>query len=254
MVRKAHLLAIVTTALALSAPGCGKQGNEGRTDRSGSDSSANGAAAAPANDAAPAPGGPVSGHEPGAAVAGAGTLPAGHPPIEGSGGTAPPAEGSGQGKASLHWTVPESWVAEPPTNRMRHAQYRVPRAGGDPEEGECAVFYFGPTQGGTPESNASRWVSQFTQPDGSSSEGKAKIEMRKSGENEVMFVQVKGTYAGMGMPGMGGGEPKRGYALLGAIVTGPDAPWFFKFTGPDKTVEANRAAFEAMIASVHPGE
>ena len=33
----------------------------------------------------------------------------------------------------------------------------------------------------------------------------------------------------MGMPS---GEAKKDYALIGAIVSGPDAPWFFKLTGP----------------------
>jgi hypothetical protein len=38
--------------------------------------------------------------------------------------------------------------------------------------------------------------------------------------------------------------------LLGAIAQGPDANWFFKFTGPAGTVRAQRAAFEGMIRSL----
>jgi hypothetical protein len=41
--------------------------------------------------------------------------------------------------------------------------------------------------------------------------------------------------------------------LLGAVAAGPDANWFFKSTGPQATVEAHRAAFEGMIASLKPG-
>jgi hypothetical protein len=41
--------------------------------------------------------------------------------------------------------------------------------------------------------------------------------------------------------------------LLGAIARGPDANWFFKATGPQKTLEANRAAFEAMVRSLRSG-
>jgi hypothetical protein len=54
---------------------------------------------------------------------------------------------------------------------------------------------------------------------------------------------------------MGGGpqpQPKTDYMLLGAIVPGPDANWFFKCTGPQKTMEANRAPFDALLASVRP--
>ena len=38
--------------------------------------------------------------------------------------------------------------------------------------------------------------------------------------------------------------------LLGAIVPGADANWFFRCTGPEKTIAANRAAFDGFIASV----
>jgi hypothetical protein len=38
--------------------------------------------------------------------------------------------------------------------------------------------------------------------------------------------------------------------LLGAIAEGPDAPWFFKFTGPEATVRAQRQAFVGMMRSL----
>jgi hypothetical protein len=47
--------------------------------------------------------------------------------------------------------------------------------------------------------------------------------------------------------------PKPGYRLLGAVAPGPDANWYFKFTGPDATVNAQRAAFESMVKSLKHG-
>ena len=91
---------------------------------------------------------------------------------------------------------------------------------------------------------------QFKQPDGSSSQGHSKVDLRTVSGKQVMFVEVKGTYVPMVMPGMPAEAPKEGYAMIGAIVSGPDAPWFFKLTGPARTVEANREAFESMIASI----
>jgi len=44
-----------------------------------------------------------------------------------------------------------------------------------------------------------------------------------------------------------------GYMLLGAIAEGPDANWFFKLTGPEATVEAQRAGFEALLKSLRKG-
>jgi len=150
----------------------------------------------------------------------------------------------------IAWTAPAGWKEETPTSKMRYAQFRVPGVDGDPEDGECAVFYFGAGQGGSPKDNAARWIGQFVQPDGSSSESRSKTEIKTVGGKEVMFVEVAGTYTAS-MAGMQTGEPKKDYALLGAIVPGPDAPWFFKLTGPKRTVEANREAFTSLVTSIH---
>jgi hypothetical protein len=133
---------------------------------------------------------------------------------------------------------------------MRRAQYRVPGATGD---GECAVFYFGPGRGGDPMANARRWASQFRQPNGSPSHDHLKTSNLDVGSITVLLVEVKGTYlGGMGMGGQRAQESP-GYMLLGAVAEGPDASWFFKFTGPEKTVEAQRGAFEGMIRSLRTG-
>jgi len=126
---------------------------------------------------------------------------------------------------------------------MRWAQYRVPGAAGD---GECVVYYFGPGQGGDPMANAQRWAGQFTQPDGSSSQDKMKVSTLEGGMLPLHLVEVSGTYDG----GMSASGTSEGYMLLGGIAEGPDAPWFFKFTGPEATVREQRAAFVALMESV----
>ena len=236
------LAGVLLAGLLMAAAGCSKTAEPDKT-------------AAPAGAGAPAPGpsGLVRGHESTTGSAPQG-LPEGHPPITAAPSVNPPPEGSGTGATGLSWSAPAAWTEETPSNATRRGQFRVPLEAGDPEDGQCVVFYFGPGAGGTPESNASRWVDQFTQADGSSSQGKAKIEMRTLGGHEVLFVEVKGTYNASVMSGpMAAAGPKPGFALLGAIVPGPDAPWFFKFTGPEKTVEANRDEFEALIGSVKVG-
>jgi hypothetical protein len=42
--------------------------------------------------------------------------------------------------------------------------------------------------------------------------------------------------------------------LLGAIVQGPDANWFFRAMGPRATMESQRAAFDGMIRSIRRGK
>ncbi len=180
-------------------------------------------------------------------------LPPGHPPIGGQGSRpqipAPP-PGSGPTGQGLTWTTPTAWTSETPTSSMRRAQYRIPGSGGP---GECAVFYFGPGEGGDAQSNAARWAGQFRRPDGSSVGDAFKTREIKVGDIPVLMVEVTGTYVG----GMGGGPsgPERpNQMLLGAIAKGPDANWFFRATGPRATMEAQRAAFEGMIRSLKRGQ
>lgn len=188
-----------------------------------------------------------------------GALPAGHPPT-GAGtagmpaaagapnpfGVPTPVAGTGVGATGMTWSLPEGWTEVKPANAMRRAQFEVT---GEAGKAECVVFYFGPGQGGDPLSNARRWADQFVQPDGKPSADVMKTASRKVGEMEVLTVEVTGSYGG----GMGTGTPQENQMLLGAVAKGPDAPWFFKFTGPKKIVEANRKSFDALLDSLKPG-
>ena len=50
----------------------------------------------------------------------------------------------------------------------------------------------------------------------------------------------------------GGAKPVSGYRLLGAIAEGRSGNVFFKLTGPSKTIAAQQAAFDQMLASIQP--
>jgi hypothetical protein len=66
----------------------------------------------------------------------------------------------------------------------------------------------------------------------------------------VQLVEVTGTYEGGMTMTAQPFEPQPDYMLLGAIAAGPDAPWFFKFTGPETTVRAQREAFAKLLGSL----
>lgn len=176
-------------------------------------------------------------------------MPPGHPPTAPRPGIPAPPPGSGTGAAALVWTAPSHWVSETPTSRMRRAQYRIPGKRG---AAECVVFYFGPGEGGDPRANAQRWASQFTRPDGAPIGNALKTRETRVGTMPALLVEVAGTYVG-GMGGAVAGGPKPDSMLLGAIVDGPDARWFFRAIGPRATLEAERAAFEKMILSIGRG-
>ena len=178
----------------------------------------------------------------------AGELPPGHPSLDqgsGDGMIAPPPPGSGSGSAGLGWTAPAEWVEETPANPMRKAQYRA----GD--EATCVVYYFGPGEGGDAQSNAARWADQFEQPDGRPSREVMQFERIEVGGIPVLLVEVTGTYK-EGVMG-GAARTRADFMLLGAIAEGPDSNWFFKFTGPENTLIAERGAFRAMVESLQSG-
>jgi hypothetical protein len=151
----------------------------------------------------------------------------------------------------MKWKDPAGWINQPPSSSMRKAQYQIPKASGDPEPAELAVFYFGAGQGGAIDSNINRWLGQFTGADGAPVKA-SKNEKRTVGTLPVTIVSAEGTFdGGMMMPGAAPPAPKTGWALLGAIAETPSGPWFFKMTGPKATVAAARAGFDELVASLH---
>jgi hypothetical protein len=130
---------------------------------------------------------------------------------------------------------------------MRAAEYVIPRAAGDSDDGECIVITFGPGQGGGVDDNVDRWVAQFS--------GGSKPERTTQQINglKVTRVEVTGTYTPMRMPGMATPpSPHTGWRLLGAIVEAPSGLWFFKVTGPDATVKAAGPELQSLLATAAP--
>jgi hypothetical protein len=158
----------------------------------------------------------------------------------------PPAAASAQ-QEPLHitWIDPPAFRRVPPSNPMRKASYVVPRAEGDAEDGELTVFYFGPGQGGSIDANVERWVGQF----GAVKPGDVKRADREANGLRQHTVELEsGTFsAGMGM---GSGKPKENYGLVGGIVETPSGAYFFKMTGPSKTVKQAKPDFYKLLDSI----
>jgi hypothetical protein len=145
----------------------------------------------------------------------------------------------------VQWTMPAAWKAEA-QRPMRLATYTAAPGG------ECGVYFFGTGQGGSVEANLDRWIGQFLQADGKPSKAAAKVVKRTIRGWPVTTVDVSGAYTGMAGPTAQPGPVMPGYRLLGAIVEGPQGSIFFKFSGPAKTMAANQAAFDKMLASLAP--
>ena len=142
------------------------------------------------------------------------------------------------------WQKPTGWSDEG-VREMRVATYSVPATNG--VAAECAIYYFGPGQGGDPKLNVERWLGEFEHPQGALHDS-----MMVHGL-QVTRARVRGEYRSHG--GMAGGTGSGSSAdqeLMGAIVEGPQGLVFFKLTGPSRAVSAAAPEFDRMIGSVRP--
>ncbi|HKI85865.1 MAG TPA: hypothetical protein VKA53_03880 [Thermoanaerobaculia bacterium] len=145
----------------------------------------------------------------------------------------------------LHYTLPADWKTEKPASSMRLAQASIPGKGG---EGQLAIFYFGPGQGGTVDANIKRWENEIKPAPGTT----PKTESFQVGSLKVTWVDASGTLMPSQM-GMGPKQPQSGYRLFGAVVEGAGGPWFLKAIGPSATLEAQRQAWLDMLHNLSIG-
>lgn len=136
----------------------------------------------------------------------------------------------------LRFQAPAGWMTETPTSAMRVAQYKLPKAEGDKEDGSLVLYFFGATQGGSPQANIDRWISQMQQPDGSPSKDKAKTEQTTINGLKVTSVDVTGTYTAEMAPGSKSFHDDANWRLRAAVIETPKGNYFVKLTGPAKTV------------------
>jgi hypothetical protein len=152
--------------------------------------------------------------------------------------------------AGLRFGVPVTWVRTPAPSDMRAAQFRVPRAPGDAEDGELVLFFFGKGKGGSVDDNLTRWYGQFEQPDGRPSRDAAVITIRTVKDLKVTAVDLGGSYKGSGMKPGDSPAARPNFHMLAAVIEGESGPWFFRLTGPEATAAQAKKDFDAMLTSL----
>ena len=155
-------------------------------------------------------------------------------------------------QGSLHFDAPGDWVQLETDSPIRVAHFGLPRALGDPEDAELIVYYFG-GEGGTVEVNLERWTNQMLQPDERPSSDVATTTRFEVSNLTVTVLDVPGIYAAQVQPGSGMRYYKRGYRLKAAVVETPSGPYFFKLTGPARTVARWNKRFAAFLRSIRVG-
>jgi len=149
----------------------------------------------------------------------------------------------------LHFKAPDAWATEKPTSTMRVAQYKLPKAEGDPEDASLVLYYFGASQGGTTQANIDRWIGQMQQPDGSASKDKAKTDNLTVNGLKVSTVDVTGTYTAEMSPGSGDRHNNANYRLRAAVIETPKGNYFVKLVGPANTIAKWDQAFNDYLKS-----
>lgn len=159
--------------------------------------------------------------------------------------TPTPAGSAQQDPMRITWVDPPAFKRVPPPNPMRKASFVVPRAEGDSADGDISVSYFGPGQGGSIDANVDRWVKQF----GDVKPGDVKRADREANGLRQHTVELdSGAFAGMGSSD----KAKSNYGLVGAIIETPSGTYFFKLTGPAKTVQKAKSDFYKLLDSIKP--
>lgn len=154
--------------------------------------------------------------------------------------------------AGLRFAVPRTWDRVPAASDFRAAQWKVHPVAGDREDTEVVLFFFDKGKGGSVDENLERWYGQFSEPDGRTARDAAVVTVRTVNGLRVTAVDLPGTYKPGQMPSGPLPPPKHDFRMLAAVIEGEDGPWFLKMTGPQRTIAAAKADFDAVVASLTP--
>jgi hypothetical protein len=148
-------------------------------------------------------------------------------------------------------TTPGDWKEETPSNKMRLAQFKLPKAEGDPEDGELALFKS--PGGGTVQQNLERQEKKFEIPSGKKPEDAIKVEKIKIGGKDAVFQDIQGTYLKRSAPFDPNAKTtkmtdfRQLYVLFEAAEGGNTVLYSMTLVGPAKTIEKHKKAFEEWV-------
>jgi hypothetical protein len=138
--------------------------------------------------------------------------------------------GSAAGDGSLTWQVPAGWTLAPPSG-SRYATFTI--AGTGDAKAELAVTHF-PGDVGGDLANVNRWRQQVALPPIDEAALAPLVTKVTAGPKTLSLIDVTGPQT----------RCAAGWTRHGAET------WFFKFSGPDALIGAEKAKFTAFLESV----
>ena len=146
----------------------------------------------------------------------------------------------------LQFSYPESWEKVDPRVNIIEAEFSIEKAEGDDNKGRLTIM----GAGGSIEANIDRWIGQFSQPDGGSTDDNTKVDVIEVADQTVHIVDIRGTFNEQRGP-VAPVTEREGYRMLAAIVeTDVAGNYFLKFYGPEKTVTENEKRFMNFVKSL----
>ena len=116
-------------------------------------------------------------------------------------------------------------------------------------DAELVIFFFGEGSGGSKDDNIKRWKDTFVPPQGKSIDDASKVETFKVGKADVTYLDIQGTFLSKNPPFDPNAktERKADYRRFGIFFACDGGPYFITLTGPAKTLEQNKKAFDEWL-------
>ena len=146
--------------------------------------------------------------------------------------------------------APAEWKSEEVSNKLRHAQFKLPKEKGDSEDAELVIF-ISPGGGGV-DANLERQVKTFKLPEGVKKEDAIKTDDTKVGEFKAKYQDIKGNYQFKAAPFDPNGRvtEKEKYRQLYVIFEDDDKKTIsIRLIGGEKTIEKHKKDFEVFVKS-----
>jgi len=152
----------------------------------------------------------------------------------------------------LKSVAPAGWKSQEPDPKLgkfRVLQFALPKADKDKEDGELVVFFFGPGGGGGNAENIKRWKGMFAAPPGKMIDDVTKVDSFKVGDVDITYVEISGTYLTKFPPFAPNAKvvPKENFRFISVIFDSKNGPYFMRLTGPERTIDQNKVAFDKWL-------
>ncbi len=155
---------------------------------------------------------------------------------------------------TLHWTVPPTWNVERTAKKGEYrGKYTIPTTGDAKHPAELLVSKLGTGKKADIDAKLNALLAEF---EGDGVKQAQRSELRV-GTYVVKILEVGATYKFPMGPPMGPNQRHAAHAIkdhwraIGAgVETSDRGNWFFRFVGPNDTVEGSRSAFMTMLENL----